>query len=312
MRFAGLMLAGSTLCVAAELPKVDFAREPGKVLVTIGGEPVATYVHADETITRPHFAHVYGPGGVQVTRNHPPQEGDLDDHATMHPGIWMSFGDISENDYWRLKARTVHDGFAEAPRGGAGRGTFTVRNRYLTEAGDETVCTEVCRYTFLARPEGYLLLWDSTFSAGDSGDVYFGDQEEMGLGVRVPTPVAEKKNQGGLLTDSEGRRTAREVWGKQADWCDYSGEMDGKHLGITVMAHPGNFRASWWHARDYGFMTANPFGRNAMTDGERSKVVVKRGESLRLRFGVLLHAGPAGERPDLKAAYADYLESAGQ
>ena len=31
------------------------------------------------------------------------------------------------------------------------------------------------------------------------------------------------------------------------------------------------------------------------------------GERFRLRFGVLLHVAPAGEKMDLSAAYADYL-----
>jgi hypothetical protein len=269
---------------------------------------VATYVYADEKITRPYFCDVYGPGGVRLTRNHPPQEGDLGDHATMHPGIWLAFGDISGNDYWRLKARTVHDGFVEEPTGRGGFGTFVVRNRYLTEAGDGTVCTEVCRLRFIVPPYGYMLFWDSTFSS-DEGDFYFGDQEEMGLGVRLPTPIAEKVGKGGLVTDSEGREGARAVWGKQADWCDYSGEMGGKQLGITIMPHARNFGPCWWHSRDYGFMAANPFGRNAFTKGPKSRIVVRKGESLRLSYGVLLHAGPARERPDLAAAYGFYVRA---
>ena len=301
-----IMLLCVQMCVAADLPRIDFAREPGQVAVTLGSEPVATYMYADEDIPRPYFCQVSAPGGVQVTRSHPPREEDLDDHATMHPGIWMSFGDISGNDYWRLRARTVHDGFVQEPEGGAGRGTFAVRNRYLSEAGDRTICTEVCRFTFLVRPEGYLILWDSTFSSG-SGDFDFGDQEEMGLGVRLPTRVAEKTGHGGLVTDSEGREGARTVWGKQADWCDYSGEVNGQWAGITIMPHPENFRRCWWHSRDYGFMAANPFGRNAFTKGEKSRVLVKEGESLRLRHAVLLHAASHRRKPDLASAYADFL-----
>jgi hypothetical protein len=65
------------------------------------------------------------------------------------------------------------------------------------------------------------------------------------------------------------------------------------------------------HARDYGFIAANPFGRKAFRKGELSKVVVKPGESLRLRYGILLHAGEDDSGPDLKAAYADYVQLAG-
>jgi hypothetical protein len=65
------------------------------------------------------------------------------------------------------------------------------------------------------------------------------------------------------------------------------------------MCDPKNSRPSSYFARDYGLLNTNPF--------KGSKVVVKQGESLRLRYGVLLHSGPKDAAPDLKAAYADFL-----
>jgi hypothetical protein len=100
------------------------------------------------------------------------------------------------------------------------------------------------------------------------------------------------------------------VWGNAADWCDYSGTMAGQHVGMTILCHPENFRPSWFHARDSGLLVANPFGRRAFGRGGASKVVVKPGEKLRLRFGVLIHSHPPGSAPDLKQAYADYLRLA--
>jgi hypothetical protein len=38
-------------------------------------------------------------------------------------------------------------------------------------------------------------------------------------------------------------------------------------------------------------MAANPFGVAAFTDGPKSKIVVKEGQTLRLRYGVLIHDG---------------------
>jgi hypothetical protein len=78
------------------------------------------------------------------------------------------------------------------------------------------------------------------------------------------------------------------------------------------MPHPENFRRSWYHARDYGFIAANPFGRNALTGGPKSSVTVNPGEKFRLRFGVLVHSSPAEQPIDLKGAYADYLEQSKQ
>lgn len=289
---------------AAELPNVEFQTAPGEVCVSIAGKPVATYSYADERIRRPYFAHVKSPGGIQVTRNHPPIAGkDRKDHATMHPGIWMAFGDLDGEDFWRNKGRVVHEAFVTEPTGGPGKGSFAVRNRYERASG-ELVCREECRVTLLVRPEGYLLLWDSSLFA--DREFYFGDQEEMGVAFRVATPIAV--DNGGTMRDSQGRRNGDGIWGKTARWCDYSGTVDDRMIGMTLMCHPENLRPSWMHARDYGFIAANPFGRKAFTKGEPSKVVMAPGKKLRLRYGILIRDEPQGASPNLAAAYEDYLK----
>ena len=71
-----------------------------------------------------------------------------------------------------------------------------------------------------------------------------------------------------------------------------------------MLADQGNFRSSWWHNRDYGVFVANPFGRAAMKQGDKSTVTVKRGENFRLRFGAAIHVGPEFYPG---AAYRDFL-----
>jgi hypothetical protein len=218
----------------------------------------------------------------------------------------MAFGDISGCDTWRNRAKVVHEEFVEKPAGGPGKGTFAVRNAYLAEGeGKKAVCREVCRFTFLVRPSGYLLIWDSTFSS-EEGEFTFGDQEEMGLGVRVATMVSVKG--GGTILNADGSKNERRVWGEAADWCDYSGILHGQRVGITLMADPANFRRSGFHARDYGLLVANPFGRKAFRKGNVSKVAVEKGKPFRLRYGVLLHAGSPLDTPNLEAAYADFIQ----
>jgi hypothetical protein len=301
-----LVAAATWLTADRRSAAAEFAvqQTPDCVRITDGGQPVATYVFRDDKVWRPYFANVRAPGGIQVTRNHPPVPNvDAMDHDAMHPGVWLAFGDVSGYDFWRNKARVVHRRFVEPPAVRDGQVTFTAENRFQTASGDE-VCQQTSRLTLAARPAGYLLLWDATFGS-EQREIVFGDQEEMGLGVRVATPITVK--QGGTILDAMGRRNEREVWGNAADWCDYSGIIDGRLVGITTMCDPGNFRPSWLHARDYGALVVNPFGQQAFGKGPASKVVVKPGESFRLRYGVLLHAGLPDAAPDLKAAYADFL-----
>jgi len=96
------------------------------------------------------------------------------------------------------------------------------------------------------------------------------------------------------------------VRGTRAAWCDYGGPIDGRRAGLVLMPHPENFRRSWYHARDYGFIAANPFGRNALTGGEKSRVDVAPGGNLRQRFGVLIYSEAEGEAFDRNAEYRHY------
>lgn len=300
----GFLIVGLLAAAAAradDQPAVAFETKSDRVLIAINEKPFAAYVFKDSRIRRPYFMHVCAPSGVQVTRNYPPVAGkDASDHAEMHPGIWMAFGNLSGADFWRNQGTVQHVEFITKPVGGPQAGAFTVRNRYA--ASTKAICEEAAKISIQVRPAGYLLMLDSTFTS-DPGCT-FGDQEEMGLGVRVATALTVKN--GGQITNSAGHNNERQVWGKQADWASYRGAVAGKQVGIQLMPHPDNFRRSWFHARDYGLLVANPFGRRAFTKGEPSKLVIQKGDRLRLRFGVLIHDGAI----DSPAAYADYQRTA--
>lgn len=276
---------------------LSFETFDGKLAITAAGKPLATYVWADPAITRPYFHSLHAPGGPQVTRNHPPIAGkDATDHDTFHPGLWMSFGDLSGADFWRNRARVEHVEFVDKPRTTPDGGTFTVKNRYLD--GSRVICEEICRIDLIVRDHSLAIDWRSEFRGED--DFAFGDQEEMGLGVRLATPLIVTN--GGRISNSDGLKNERDVWGKSALWCEFSGTIDGAPAGVAIFPSPRNFRPSWFHVRDYGLMVANPFGQHAMTGGEPSSVVVKPGEAIVLQFRVLIHAGAI----DLKREYQEW------
>jgi len=298
--------------VRAAEPAVQFVQRPGVLQIKLGDVAVADYVYQDKAVSRPYFAAVKTPSGIQVTRLHPPRPGvDAEDHLGLHTGIWLSFGDLSGHDYWRLKARTEHAGFVAEPQGSAGQGTFTVRNRYLATTGQETIAEEVCHYRIQTVPGGYLLDMQSEFRS-ERQELVFGDQEELGLGVRLATELAVDKKLGGRILDDQGRRNGSQIWGKTVHWCDYSGPLSEKWVGMTVCAGPDNFRPCWAHARDYGFLALNPFGRNAFTKGEPSRVVVKPGVVFKLRYGVIVHESATEADYDPATAYRAFAKGTPQ
>jgi hypothetical protein len=316
------LAATESLCAyaAAAEPatRIEFVRHQGSLDVSIGGQMVATYCYQDRATSRPFFTHVKTVSGIEVTRRYPPVEGqDLTDHATFHPGIWLAFGDLSGADYWRLKARVRHAAFVEEPSGGAGRGSFAVQNEYI-DPNDPTkiICRETARFTLFAQPTSYLLTWDSRLSSDH--DFYFGDQEEMGLGFRVATPLrvgaagADILPPGnGVILDANRRKNERQIWGNAAKWCDYSGTLAGKSVGMAILCHPANVRPSWFHARDYGLLVANLFGQKSFGKGEVSRIVVRAGEEFRLRYGVFVHQNVQDSQANLDAAYQEYVRLSG-
>jgi hypothetical protein len=94
-----------------------------------------------------------------------------------------------------------------------------------------------------------------------------------------------------------GEASCKDVWGKPSAWCDYSGIVNGKTVGITIFGHPSNFRQSYFHARAYGLISANPFGTAAYT-GDKTKdgsYTIPKGQSLTLRYALYVHPGDVKE-----------------
>ncbi|MHC5541092.1 DUF6807 family protein [Singulisphaera rosea] len=285
-------------------PVFGFESKPDRLNITRAGQPVAVYVFKDPKILRPYFANVHTPDGAKVTRNSPPVPGtDATDHETMHPGVWLGFGELSGHDFWRNKGRIEHVRFLEPPKSVRDRLEFATESRLLTAEGSH-LGTLISRISLAGRPTGWLLVWDATFQA-EGRDLVFGDQEEMGFGARVATPITEKN--GGRIRNSRGQTSAEATWGQPADWCDYSGIIAGRRAGIMLLAAPSNFRSSWWHNRDYGVFVANPFGRAAMKQGPRSEHVVEPGKPLRLRFGALFHDATPKDEKECADIYRDFV-----
>jgi hypothetical protein len=150
--------------------------------------------------------------------------------------------------------------------------------------------------TFYATPPAARLVdYVVTFRAREA--VTFGDTKEGGiLSVRVATSMDVNSGLGGRITNAYGGIDEGETWGRRSPWCDYSGPVAGRTVGIAVMDHPDNLRyPTQWHVRNYGLMTANCFGwsyyrKDRSVDG--SYTMAPRSD-LSFRYRVFVHAGGA-------------------
>jgi hypothetical protein len=140
------------------------------------------------------------------------------------------------------------------------------------------------------------------------GDIRFGDTKEGGIcSIRVATSMDAGDK--GTIVNSYGGVNESETWGKRAQWCDYYGPVADKTVGIAILDHPKNFRyPTYWHVRNYGLMTANPFGLSHFlgdktADGSHT---LPAGEELVFRYRVLFHADTT-EAADVAGKFHDYI-----
>ena len=295
------VLAAETFAALAENATPTFAAEhgDGRLAITRGGQPVADYFFKHPKVPRPFFSTLRAPDGTQLTRNFPPQPGDAQDHDTLHPGLWMAFGDLNGVDFWRNKGRIEHVRFTAEPRVAEGVLTFDVEEKYLAPDGKE-VCRGVNRFRFSASDAGTVLAWEATLRRAD-GPLTFGPQHEMGVGFRMATPLCVKGGSGSIAS-SHGGKNETGNWGRAAQWWDYAGEVAGRHAGILVVPALENTHPMWSHARDYGFLAINPTGPPpGAKDVPSVPFTVAAGDDFSIKATFVLHSSPVAEKWDAAA-----------
>ena len=309
-----LLVIGSRL-VTAEPAPVTVKSSIGEFAFYAGDELIARYKAGPE-VAKPYIWPLKAPGGVPVTCAWPLKKG-LPNESTDHvhqKSAWFCHGDVIPEGL-DLKMRSADKHIKGVDFWSETKGHGVIRCVKISDPvsipGGKLVAT---RNKWLA-PDGTKILdEDRTISVRDLGDarlivfdiylyasvcpITFGDTKEGSMGVRVNDAfrlTAPKSD--GVVTSSDGtivKAPARDnlpMWGKHADWNDYSGSVDGKMVGIAIFDHPKNSARAAWHTRAYGLMAANPFGRSAFPRLKGKLVKLAKGEHLKLRYGLLVHKG---------------------
>ncbi len=169
---------------------------------------------------------------------------------------------------------------------------------------------------FYAGKDLRMIDFDITLTAREK--VKFGDTKEGTFAIRLTSgleeprpdaPAAPKRT--GKMVDSQGRHGEKEIWGKRADWADFSGVVDGENLGIAIFDHPANPRhPTWWHSRSYGLFAANIFGWHDFEhdNTKDGSLTLAPGEALRFRYRVVIHPGDS-QSANLAKLYRTYASA---
>ena len=289
---------------------VEAIRKRSSIQFTVKGRPFTTY-HFGKEWARPFFHPVLGPELVQITRNYPIVEGvagETTDHP-HHKSIWVAHGDVNGVDDWsegRGHGREVNRRIKDAVDGPV---LAAVRQDLDWVSGrGKKVCSEERDIRVWATPSHERIIDLAVTFRATSGKVTFGDTKEGGIcSMRVATSMDGSR--GGRIENSYGGIGEAETWGRRAVWCDYSGVVNGKLVGVAVFDTPGNLRyPTWWHVRDYGLMTANPFGIShfAPETGERGDYTLAKGGELRFAYRIFMHLGDVATA-HVRDKYHDYI-----
>lgn len=288
-------LAMTTHSVEAADKEVTFDVNGKVIKFSIDGEQFATFNYSKDW-KKPFIFPLNAPGNVNVLRKIVPTKAEQGsskqgtDHF-HHKGVWVAVDSVNDEklNFWHEGEKIVNVTNTVVP-GENGTALLKVTNHWFE--GETPLMKEHTTVTF---HPSRLITYEISLTAIDK-PVTFHDTKEGFFAVRVAHTM--RQMEGGRIVNSEGDKGEKECWGKPTPWVDYTGEVDGKTVGVTLMDHPDNFRKSRYHVRGYGLFSISPFGPKKYSNGkeEASPVTLKPdGKPLSLKYGLFVHAGDEKE-----------------
>lgn len=309
-------------CALIAVPGCSFAQVElhaagtDHISIEINGQPFSDF-YIGSVYPKPFLTPLRSASGLIVTRRYPMEsvEGESRDHP-HHRGLWIGYGNVNGINFWENEEKIPNtdketpkeqgrivlrklDGLAPGRKSGRIVATFEWRTPEGADLMDERRVM-----TFYADPEVRTVDIDATFTART--DAQFADTKEGFFAIRIADSMAGKDS--GIMTNSEGAQTEKNVWGRRADWVDYDGTVDGQKVGIVIFDNPANYgHPPRWHSRDYGLFAVNPFGLKDFEPnaGARGGHTLAAGKSMRFRYRVIVHAGDVPKK-NVADWYAEY------
>ena len=314
-----LLVSSAFPAILAGEESVELRRQGDQIDILIGGRPFAIYSF-DPAVAKPYLFPLRSAEGTVVTRGFP-MVTDIsgEDHDEPHQrAMYFAHGDINGFDFWGEAAfprwsrhsratfgRTVFRKLDEI-RGRTESGTLQAQFDLLTSNG-QAIAEETQAFTFRGDSDSRTIDCEFTIRAGNT-PVKMGDTKEGTFAIRLVKALEPPL---GHMMNSNGATDEKTIWGKQADWVDYSGTVDGEAVGVAVFDNPQNLRhPTYWHARHYGLLAANPFGVREFTHDRHQdgSYTIPAGGVLVLRYRVFVHHGDY-RQARVTEAYSRYAES---
>jgi len=291
-----LISAGLAASAQVAAQKMTAKLEKNQVAVTINGKLFTCYKFAPSQ-KYPYFWPVNGPAsGKSVTT-------ETSQPYPHHHSLFFGCDRVNGGNYWQESnehGQIVSQGPKLVESSGE-RVVFTDKC-FWQQPGTKPVILDLRRIVITA-PSQDLRFIDFEISLEPLVDVLILKTNHSLFSARVVPELSVKS--GGTLINAEGKTGEKGTWGVASPWCDYSGTRDGATEGIAILQHPGNrWFPSKWFTRDYGFFSPTPMFW--LKDG---RLELPKGESLTLRYRVVVHTGNA-KAAEIPEIFKQYKQSA--
>jgi hypothetical protein len=300
---------------------VELKQSSTQIDISIDGQPFTTY-YFDPAVAKPYLMPLRTASGAIVTRSFPvkndasqgdPKASAFEPHQRP---LFFGHGDLDGLDFWQepvfdhYYTDHGHQAYGHmvlkrieeaASDGAAGK----IRARFtLNDPSNRVIAEETQSFTFSGDSQTRVIDCEFVLYA-TNGPLDIGDTKEGTFGIRLAPELSKPF---GRMTNSNGGVGEKAIWGKPADWVDYSGTISGTPVDVAVFDSPKSFRhPTTWHARAYGLFAANPFGLREFTGDPKKDGcwTVPEGKSVTFRYRVLIHDGDFGSS-QISAAYDRY------
>lgn len=265
----------------------------GAIQVFENQDLVTTYHHGPRSgqgdpaqpLRRPFLYPVNGPDGISLTEFGKPHD-PTGSHA-HHYSLWIAHANVNGKDFWSEKGGIIaHEQF-ELLEDGPLFCRWTQRARWVFDG--VSLLRDRRQFTVYRAGNGFRIMdLELELTPAGAGPVTFGQTSFGFLAARVAQSMTVFDG-GGEIMNARGDINEHGAHQKRARWIDQSGPVaEGIWNGLTLFDHPDNpNHPTGWHCRNDGWAGA--------AFNLESPHTLAPGQTLRLRYRILLHRGNALE-----------------
>jgi hypothetical protein len=283
---------------AAEPPnaaRLELKQDDGQGTLQVLLDGKEAFVYQYGHVDMPHLYPVHSPSGklltIQKTDPYPPHRsvwfGDTvqlegQRQTSFYQPLYSQVDKKDPQSPYRDRIRHVKFLAAEVADGRANLGMQLL---WEADLGNLPVMDDVREIRVVPLGNGEYFL-DCRFTVTAAyGDVTFRSDQAHYAWPYIRIQPQFSGQQGGTITNSEGATGEPKTLMQPARWVDYSNTVEGASEGLTIFANPQEPPPKFF-TRAYG-----TFGPRRPDDKSGKPFVLKQGESLSQRIGLLIHTG---------------------